>query len=771
MDVGRLQPIAMRHAAGLSRALLLLCVLGAKYASCADRGLDCEHAVREASDGLAVLACEREYTRTGDPRTGARLANALRRSGNRAGAAAIATGLLASTARADALQVLGKIAVSENRLDAGRALLLDARALHVAERRHAQIAADDQALAGIFNRQGQFAEALRALDTCIAEARLADDRVIEAYCHTSAGQVLGEVGSFDGAQEELDRAKALATTDRELAALALERGGLDQRYSAEPLHQDYQFLAVAEFELAITHARRAALPRVEGSAQINLAFSLAEVGRIDEATQHLEIARILDVDAVDDVERALVRARIAYRSGNLALAMSINSAMYAKVTDDDDRINVCSMQARIAMAANDLELAATWASRGIEVAEQLRTEMSAIELRPWMLSTRRQPYELLFTALARGHKLEGALIAFDSWQGRTLLDSMARSRQPHGDLRAAAVQTESAHRVFPMLSNAPLMKPIERAALLDRLRGVELVAVLLAENEVWRIVARRGALDIVDLGPLAQLQPLLSEFQTAPTKGDLADRLGTRLLGEDAFRDTSETLFVVLDGRVSGVPVAALRARGRPLIAMRPVVRAPRLSELGCVPAPARPRHAVVIGDPLGNLPDAAREATEVAAVLGVTPWIGSAATRDALLATSSEDILHVAAHASIELGVGSLSMYDQPLSALEISARGRGPALVMLSACASAVADDGEQATSLANAFLAAGSPQVIATLRPVSDTGAHEITSAFYRNRGVADPARTLAQVQAALARTANVDWPQFVVFGHDTCRKETP
>jgi CHAT domain-containing protein len=94
-----------------------------------------------------------------------------------------------------------------------------------------------------------------------------------------------------------------------------------------------------------------------------------------------------------------------------------------------------------------------------------------------------------------------------------------------------------------------------------------------------------------------------------------------------------------------------------------------------------------------------------------------------------------------------------------------------MLSSCASAVADDGELATSLAAAFLASGSAQVIGTLRPIDDDGARELTRAFYRGGGLADPVRTLARVQAALAQTTNLDWPNFVLFGHDTCPKELP
>jgi CHAT domain-containing protein len=57
------------------------------------------------------------------------------------------------------------------------------------------------------------------------------------------------------------------------------------------------------------------------------------------------------------------------------------------------------------------------------------------------------------------------------------------------------------------------------------------------------------------------------------------------------------------------------------------------------------------------------------------------------------------------------------------------------------------------------------------VSDAGAGEVTSGFYRNGGVTDPARALAKTQKELAQTKNTDWPNFVLFGHDICRKELP
>jgi tetratricopeptide (TPR) repeat protein len=756
-------------------------VLGAKYVTCQPADPDCQSAVHDSNDGLAVVVCEREYARTQDPATGVRLANALRRTGKLQVASALANSLVATSAGADALQVLGRIDVSENRLDAGRVKLERAREIHVAEHRPGPIANDDQALASLFRSQKRFAEALRALDACITESREARDQVLEGYCHISAGLVLGEIGYFEGAHEELARAEPLFVMNRDRASLAIERGALDQRYGLEPLSpsavprsRGYNAQAVLEFARASQYATAAALPRVKRQAELNLAYSLAELGRTDEAAKHLEVAQLLDLDHSDVVTHDRLEAQIAYRRGDFTLATSINTRIYDKLDDDDARLRVCVTQAKIGLVTGDLESTMTWATRGVEVAEAMRNAQSAIELRPWMLSMRRQPHELLFTALARAHRAEDALVAFERWQGRTLLDEMARekSMQP-SNLRDAAMHTETLHRLFPVLSSAPLMKTLDRDALLASLGDVELVAMVVANDEIWRITARHGHLDMVNLGKLAPLKPLLDKFEATPAVAELGEVLGATLLGTNTFRDTDETLFVLLDGPVTGLPIAALRAGGRPLVAMRPIVRASRLSELGCVPAGAGPRHAVVLADAHGDLPVARREADRTAALFGVKPSLGPAATRDALFAASRDDLLHVAMHASVDLGEGSLDTYDQPLSALEISAHHGGPALVFLSACASAAAGDGELATALVTAFLASGSPQVIGTLHSVSDDGAGELTSAFYRfyrNDGIGDPARALAHAQAALAQTNNLDWPNFALFGHHTCRKET-
>jgi tetratricopeptide (TPR) repeat protein len=742
---------------------------------------DCEHAALGNDINRALVVCREEYLATNDPWTGARLANIWRRSRNFTDAQALATNLLATPARSDALQVLGKIDVSEHRNDKGRAELETARELHVAERRHRAIAADDQALAGILRDEKRYAEALRSLDTCITESREAEDRVVEGYCHVSAGMVLSEIGYYAGAQEEFDLAEPLLVLDRDRADLEIERGTLDLRNGLGPQRLMHIMAAVAEFKLAIRHASAASLTIVQRKAELNLAYALAELGASDpsqtaEASAHLEIARQLDLGGSDADERTMLQARIAYRRHNYTLAGTLNAAVFDRLHEDDDdyRLRVAVLQAEIGLATGSLDDAIAWAQRGVDITEAIRGVRSAIELRPWILSARREPYELLFTALAGAHRVEDAVLAFDHWQGRTLLDQLARGEAtPPATLRLAAMHADSLSRLVPALSLAPVVKLASRSELTAALQDADAIALFVASEQVWRISALHGRLDVVGLGPLTALLPLINEFRAHPTRVELGEALGEKLLGREPFRRTDETLFVVLDGgsggELAGLPVAALRVNGEPLIALRPIVHPARLSALGCVPA-VTPRRSLAVADAHGNLADARDEAIELGKTHGFTAMIGPMATSTALFTAGPNDQLHLAVHAVVQPSGGALDLYDRPVSALEISNHRDSPALVFLAACSSAASNDSERATSLATAFLASGSSQVIATLRPVHDSGAAQIARSFYARNGSRDPARKLAEVQATLAKTGNQDWPNFMLYGHDTCRRET-
>ena len=396
-----------------------------------------------------------------------------------------------------------------------------------------------------------------------------------------------------------------------------------------------------------------------------------------------------------------------------------------------------------------------------------------MELRPWIQSSRREPYELLFTARARAAlagtgPIKDALMTLAQWQGRTLLDTLARPKPGISlTLGEVASRTEKLGPWLAAISSAPFARPAEEATVLATIATIDLLVLVVADGHVWRLSARRGRFGIKDLGLREALQNKIDALKRALGDLALAAELGDQVLPEDTFDHPGETLHVLLDGSIAGWPLPALARNRRRLIAVRPLVRVQQLPEIPCI-APTRSGHNTVLGDSTGDLADAEREAREVATRLDTTPVLGAAATSNALFAATGDSVLHLALHADVDASGSTLRLADQRVYAPEISARGLGPSLVVLLACKSAQAMDGEQAGSLATAFLAAGSAQVVATLRDIEDLKTPELARRFYAAGGVRDPVRALAKVQAELSEPAanNRDWPYFAVFGHDIC-----
>ena len=730
------------------------------------RSPDCESLSRTGPDADAVLVCQSEYERTGFVMTRARYADALRRTGNLDGASAVANELLNTDARGTGLQILAKIARAQQRTEPAIELIQEARRAHRASGEHVELAKDDQFLAVIQDTQEQYAAALETLDECIAEAHAGSDERIEGYCHLTAARVSMYAGYFEAASQALVRAEDKLTTDNDLAQLWYGRGNLEQELVRGVFHPEHNQVAIAAFEKSLELSRLSGSSAFVVNMHLNLAYSLAEARRTDEADRHLAEAAVLDRNGKFRSDRAQLVARIAYRRGNLSHAYSLNEALYPSVQDEDLKLHVCAMQARIALATNDLDAARKWAQRGVDIAEKIRAAQKLSDLRPWVLASRRAPFELLFIAYARAGRPEDALRVFDQWQGRTLLDQMAKpSPEPSPGLTMMANRIHSLAQWLPAASKAPLMTSDGRAVV-ETAGRIDLIALAIAEGDVWRVTSRHGRLQLDNLGPHEKLQSQLENFSTTPTDPALASEIGALILPDDLVRKTDEPLYVVLDAPLTGLPFVALRRNGQPLIAWRPVLRAPRLPVASACAPRAPISSAAILADAKGDLPEARLESNKVAERFGTTARVGAAATSTALFAAKSDPLLHVAVHADVDAGGGSLKLYDRTVLAPEISASKLGPQLVVLSGCSTAQSLDPEVAGSLSTAFIAGGAQRVVATLRPVSDTGALELTTRFYAEHGADDPLRTLAKIQAELAQGNDKDWPNFAVFGNDIC-----
>ena len=202
---------------------------------------------------------------------------------------------------------------------------------------------------------------------------------------------------------------------------------------------------------------------------------------------------------------------------------------------------------------------------------------------------------------------------------------------------------------------------------------------------------------------------------------------------------------------------------GRPLLASLEVEYGLDVGQKSKVSASAARPTALVISNPTGDLPAAAREAAAVTRALGgwnVVRLDGPAATREAMLAAlPAARLLHYAGHA-LPGATGPLS------SALVLSGEGRielgdllaapaVPELVVLSACEAAGAEVNRPSLmGLAQAFVAAGAVAALAPTQPVRDADARAFTVAFYEAlgpRAAASPEQAVAGMRAALRAAA--------------------
>jgi len=643
-----------------------------------------------------------------------------------------------------------------------------ARELHRLEGNPKQLARDDGLLALVRTDRNEFAEALRLLDECIRMTQGEDDSPLQHYCRLNAAKTLIRVGYWAAAAREIAAAEQLARDD-------IQRG--DREYQSANLAQEQgdHVTASVRFKNALHFRRLSQRVPLIIETELNLAYSLAEQKQIDQAQHHLQEATLLDSDHKKEPERTWVAAQIAYRADDLSRASLLVEQYFKQRSsggsvDRDDQIDAAALGAQVELKRGDLEGAARWARRGVEQAEFVRGAQSALVLRSWVLAKRRAPYELLFAALARDHQVDAAAMVFDQWQGRTVQDALATPRPPPGlDYDGMIDRVTRLGDWLRVVTKAGFARDADQNAVLRTMRDIDLLALIVADRDVWRLTANHGPLRLSRVGRLDEIKGQLDEFRGHPTEGELASQLGTLLLPDDIFRETRDVLHVIVDGQLGGVPVAALRHGDTALIAIRPVVRLLRLPEITCAP-PTPPGHATVLAAPGNNLLNALEEGARVARLLRAKCQMGAAATKAALFAAGSASVLHVASHGANGSDGGALVLADGKVSALEILASRRAPSLAVLSACDTATSDDTELAGSLAAGFLGAGAQRVVATLRPVSDAGALDITTRFYEAGGVADPARALQRVQAELAKTNNTDWPNFAVFGPDVCRDGT-
>ena len=698
---------------------------------------NCLDVVPNGNDAVTILVCKDEYTRTGDPRVGAKLADALSRIGNLKEAAPLATELLATTARADATYTLGKIADDEGRRDDAERLLQHASDLH---REQGEWGASATDLLGLANTSNDIVDQLRDLDQGVIDARRGADRKIEGYCHITAAALLSELGVRTAALNELEHAEHLMTASSDRMWLDLKRGDFHQSFEEHAL-------AIAAFERARGRAEAATNARRKLSSSLNLVYSLAEAARLDDAARELNDATTLDSDNRKIAVRLALEARIAARRGDaVGAGKLLDRAIAATAKDEPADLVLREVErAEVALQQGDLADAESWSRRAIARIDTLRSANPPAELRSWMITDRRVPYEILFASLARRGDAAGALGVFDGHRGLDILAGLAHGDHRESPLPGIAFPIAELATLLPPLQTSALATAVPEIPMLDAVRASSMLALVVARNELWRITADAGRLQIARVGAFSAVRPQLDQLRAAPDDRVAASVLGNLLIPVELARPSSRVLHVVLDEPLAWLPLAALRVGDHQLISARPIMRSARPADVGCAPRP-RDAHRILLSNARPDL------APPISA-----DWVR--ATRASLLDITATDLVHITVPTERDTLGEALVVSDGHVRALEIAGHGHTASRVIL-----ATPDAGPTGTEpLAMAFLAAGADQVIATVRPVSPSAAERLTDQLYRS-DVTDLGRALARLQAA--SNGDDDLLGFAAFGRSIC-----
>jgi len=733
-------------------------VLVAALAGC--RAPTCAERVAQRDDAGAAIACAAAFAHGGAPDDGLAAANAYRALHRDDDALALAARLVAGARGNDARRLMARIHVDRDQRGLAVPLMEHALALDQARGDHAAAYADAAILVTASWTDGELGAALRIALVACAEAAAAGDPALHATSLIALGGVYHAAGASERALEAYAQATAeLAPGDRlGRARVLLARGALlgeqRQRALARPLFEEARTLAagLGAADLAL-------------AAEVNLADLALGRGELEAADRHLDAAQQAwrAGGSARPSQGILVnRAMLERRRGRFAEASRALDAASAADPPPDTAWVLAHERGQLAAAQHDGAGAERSYLAAIAIIEELWRSAAPETLQAPYLEDRWLPYQSLFALRAERGDAGAAFAAVIAAQGRMFLAATIAASADRG---AAIDRPRRLRALAPTLAASPLARSYDAASTLAALDGRYVLDYFPGGGAMRLLVIDHGRVRVTGVNvELAALDKLVDDFLARADDRAAAQALGDALLPPDVQAALPRRFHVIPDGALQRVPFAALVAGTSRLVDHHDIVYAPSATGLAglaaAVAAPATP--AIVLGD-AGNLVHGGEETAAVIAATRATARTGGAATLTALRAARDASLLHVVGHSGVGVDGGYLVLADGEVSAAEILTSRVRPHLVVLATCASAASRRRDMWGSLATAFLAAGSTDVVATMFSIEDRIAAEFTARFYRHGGARDPVAATASAQRELAtRYPTAAWSAFMVVG---------
>ncbi len=628
----------------------------------------------------------------------------------------------------------------------------------------------------------------------------------EAVARTGLAQTWAEIGDFtravetltaisDSAMQQLtvcDRAR-LHNTRAWTLLLALEAGTA----LGDPLPD-------LEAARSLLNTQCAFLGNDRSNVEVNRALAHVQRGDTQGARAALTAAHALNVPLPANQSAWIleIEARIALAEGDARAAL----AAYRALDKRAGALLLFDAQWRAALGAAEAERKLGQTDAAIEdlqradilLGDYVR-ELPALEWRALFLARYESlPKHLVEALLDRGRVEEAWLVA-RRYRNEPL-------RQVQRLARIGALDPEAQAQWRDVMSRyQQLRMRLDDAAAQDWQLSAQQLDATHAAREVSRLelralVARAAALGSEsDAVPDMSISPNdeLSLLYFPLTRGwaafsfDQSGLRATRIGALDLSAESVELSGELLEPfRVELLRATKLRVmaygplldldfhrllwNGQPLGASMRVVYA---ADLPLIITDTRPEHVLLVADPAGNLPAARDEIAHIERTLRqhkpdvlIERLQGQSASAAAISdALTRATVFHYAGHTArsedADANIGFALAEGQRLELGDILMLKHAPSVAVLAACDSAlsVARTPAQALSLAHAFLARGSQQVIATTRPVDDFESAKLTAALHRLRAEGMPIdQALGEAQRhLLLAQPDSDWSAFRMY----------
>jgi len=670
--------------------------------------------------------------------------------------------LLQTPRKPQALFLLGVAAEERGQLDKAKSLFEEAFAAALEQNSWADAPKDQRAagraatwLALTSLRENRLEDSAAWMQRGLQEARAQDDFKSEVILLATLHRIEAWLGNEVAAEAALSQAEAL---HRQKDKANPEHRYLLNLRADQSLKRERWALAEQQFLRLLSPSKGKYCDNACLMAWYGLTVAYAYQGEFDKAEAALnEHLRLLPIPPSADV--FVLRAELATEQQNFPKVLEVFAETQGMSMTENTQHWMAVMRGHALAKLGRKAEAEVVLNAVIQQLEDMQRSLAAPDQRNSFLRTRSWAFEWLFENHIENDKVFEALEVAERLMAPTFMELLSTKVEPSLSSAEEVLSLFQRTEQVWKSGGTPPELSVEKA--LKLLSQNELLLFFSTEEKFYRLWFHKGKLAEVHSLPLKEVKPRMEAFALAPTSQE-AEALGALLWPAELPKGAR----VQLAGQdlVRRFPWAALRVRGEWLAAQNAVAWAPSLKVAALLHARARHEGAiVVVGNPTSDLPHAQAEALQVAKHLKIAPFLGARAQRSVFERLSDVRLLHLAAHTSVETQGASIELADGKLYAHEILERGLGPQTVVLSSCASAISSDGEGLMSLSGSFLAAGSRQVVASLRSIKDAGSAEFMQHFYAEGGLEDPALALARAQMKKADHVPLEqWSAFVLWG---------